>query len=213
MKRCFIVAWAILCVAAAPGAARGGQLSLHVGPVNGDPSSFPRPGLNFVDLTFTETGVPEDERLYSYDIAMRIVPPSGPHPACFQFVSGPGAVTIPPANFVLPQPPPAELTIIEAVSDSLQVNVTAEGATGDIDTGDTALRVYFTYQPMGTIGIYHLTFDPNNTVFASSEVRAIPVAVAESSLICWPEPAAVALLPPIAVLGLRPPRLRASKTS
>ena len=122
------------------------------------------------------------------------------------FVTGPGAAAIPPENFVLPSPPPATLTVLESTPDRLLFNVTSGRDSGDINQGDVAARVFYTVDPAAGPGTYRILFDPNFTVFSSSNPNFDPLIFADATdagVIFVPEPSGLALLAAAGVLTLR----------
>ena len=71
------------------------------------------------DLVFNVNGSAEHEQLFTYDIDLLM--DRGGRAGGVSLVTGPGAVAIPPENFVLPATPPAMLSVLEKHSGTPRV--------------------------------------------------------------------------------------------
>jgi hypothetical protein len=179
------------------------ELSLRIGPQRGvlDALLFPPQGRQFFDLVFEETGPPENEGLFAYDLALRVVRPGG--------IGGgmrlDGAER-PPDNFVLDVPSGSLFSVAESDADYLLINVASNEELTDINTGDKAARVFYTLEP-GAWGNYWLVFDPDSTVFGSADPDQpieIPVDLTDAGVLLWvPEPSGLSLLGVASLVALR----------
>jgi hypothetical protein len=179
-------------------------------------ADHPSPGVpHYFDLVFRETGQPQNEGLFSYDVGVRLVRPhplqAGPD---LRLLTGVAAVTIPPDNFVLPPTAePATVSVIESDANHVIFNITSGsrdpndlGSLGDINTGDKAARIWYVVDPGTPQATYRLRLDPTLTEFGSNHPNfplEIPVDFGDEGVIVTPEPSAVALLPATALLALR----------
>ena len=157
-------------------------------------------GRNFVDLVFTETAPTENEGLFAYDIAARIVRPGG--------VTGGvnlAGIERPGDNYVLDVPSGSTFSVAENTANNVLANVSSNNDLADITTGKKAARIFYTIAPDAAPGIYRLAFDPASTVFGSGDPNhSLEIAVALSDTdIVVPEPAGLALLGVASLLTLR----------
>jgi hypothetical protein len=178
--------WTVVCLAATAAclvvAPRVAGAALVLG-IEGDGSCTP--GEHFVDLVFTETGGPDNESLFSYDLSLTLEPVSGPAGG----VSFTGAA-VPPDHFVLDVPSGAIFRVGRLTPDSLLINVASNEDPADITTGSKAARIFYTIGALPPDG-YRIAFDPAETNFASIDPDRpldIPVDVSDAGLIICPEP-------------------------
>jgi hypothetical protein len=213
MKRLRIVVAFLVGSCLLPCAARG-ALSLGIVPS----ATFPPPGVPFstplpMDLIFHETGTVEREGLFTYDIALDLVPPGGSAPLGVRFMTGPSAVqVVDPAAIARTnaagQPAEPSITVLESTPQRLLFNITSAGELSDIDDGEIGARVFYTFEPGGRIGYYRVLFDAQNTVFGSGDPNlplSIPVALIDAvpGIFYPPEPSTLALVGMASVLTLR----------
>ena len=215
MRRTARLVVSCLALLALPCPARA-DLSLQLGPrygpfVNDYEIELP-PGPRFFDIRFNETGRVEREGLFTYDIGLRVEARPGTEGA-LRLLTGDAAVAVPPEipgdDFVLPAAPPPMLTIVESDPDHLIFNVTmASGGVPlpDIDQGERAARVFFTFAPDAPLGLYRVLADRDITVFGSGDPNlplVIDVETTDAFVIRIPEPGALSLLAASAPFALR----------
>jgi hypothetical protein len=204
----------LACVAAAlalmPAGARG-DLALQIGPSRGPQAVdvfIDRPGTYSLDLVFNESGAPQNEGLFTYEVGIRVVRPVGVTDGV-RLLTGAAAFQVSP-NFVFPGTPPPEVVLLESTADYLHLAVTSgqDPPTGlaDINSGDTAGRVFFVVEPAWPPGQYWLEFEPADTSFLSGDPSLpleILVDVSDRGVLGVPEPTGVATLAAAGVLMLR----------
>jgi hypothetical protein len=206
MKR-FGIGLVIACAVALGPADVSAALSLQFGNGNGPLGRVigplpPPGGPYFVDLVFVETGAPDDEGLFAYDLGVNATP-GGP-------VRLIGAEK--PDNWVFTNPN-AALIVAQATPSRLIINATdaAPGDLPDITTGMKAARVLYTIDcDRATTFFSTVGLDPQITVFGSGDPNhdlEIPVSTADGTAFICPEPTGVTLLGVAALLGLRRRRL------
>ena len=205
-----------------PRAACGAERSLNFvaepSGVGSPPSAVafhPSSGVpHYFDLVFRETGEPQDDGLFSYDVAVRLVRPHARSSPDLRLLTGAAAVTIPPDRFVLPPTAePATVSVLESDADHVLFNITSGSrdpqdldALGDINTGDKAARIWYVVEPGTPEATYRLRLDPTVTIFGSANPNLpleIPVGIGDEGVIVTPEPTALALLSAGALLALR----------
>jgi len=207
------VVWFVALVSL-PSAARAAlslQLGESYGPLSIDPIRVSPEGLNYFDIRFNETGTVNREGLFAYDIALRVERPAGVTRG-LRLLTGESAVAVPPRipadDFVLPAVPPPQLMILESDPNHLTFDVLTltESDFPDIDQGERAARIFWTWEPFAPEGIYRIVVDPEITVFASGEPELplrIEVETTDAFVVFFPEPGAVSLLAIAAPFALR----------
>jgi hypothetical protein len=200
---------------ALPGAARA-DLSLQLGEAYGpnaiDPIRVSPEGPYYFDIRFNETGAVQREGLFTYDVGLRVQRPAGVTRG-LRLLTGDAAVAVPPeipgGDFVLPATPPPLLTVIESDADHVIFNVTMavpDAPLPDIDQGERAARVYWTWEPFAPEGVYRVLADPDITAFGSGDPNlplAIEVEMTDAFVVFLPEPGALSLLAAAAPFALR----------
>ena len=209
------VAGAILGVPA--GLVRGAALSLQLGPSQGgydNPIPTPLETPLPLDLVFHETGPAQNEGLFVYDIRLELVSPAGSGPLGVTFVTGPSAVQIvDPAAIARRNasgaPAEPSIMILQSTPEVLWFDVVSAGELSDINEGDIAARVFYTYHLGGRPNDYLIVVDEDedHTVFASGDPRLpirIDVDYPDVGRIFYPpEPSCVSLLAMAGLMGLR----------
>jgi hypothetical protein len=188
----------------APAVARA-DLSLRFGDGNGPlgrPVGPPPPpaGPYFVDLVFVETGTPDDEGLFAYDIGVDATP-GGP-------VRLVGAQK--PDNWVFTNRN-ASLVLFEEATPSRLIVSAADVSGGerlkDVTTGMEAARILYTIDCDAATRLDStVSLDREITAFASGDPNhnpEIPVDVSDAATFVCPEPAGLIALPLAAALGRR----------
>ena len=165
----------------------------------------PATRTGYVDLVFNETGAPDNEGLFAYDIAASLRRPNG--------VTGGVNLTgieRPPENFVLDVPSGSTFSVAESTANNVLANVSSNNDLADIITGKKAARIRYTVAPNTPFGFYTLVLDPNNTVFGSGDPnRELQIIVdLRDTDILIPEPSGLALLGAAGLLALRRRRVR-----
>jgi hypothetical protein len=182
MKR-FVLALSC-ALAMVPGVASA-ALSINIGPdVLGYPGSS-----GYFDLVFNETGTPEDEGLFAYDLylvrdrpGINLIRAEKPDNWVF---------TAPVAEFQEAGPEFSNkpgLIVVNAIGYLLS-------ASEDIVSGTKAARVYYTIDPDAPPGVYRIGLDPASTLFVSGDTGAvIPIDIADRGTVTvWPEPTGLSL--------------------
>ena len=211
----FTLACAAGAVLWVPGAAPA-ALSLQIGPSRGGYDGPPIPPQFDVplplDLIFHETGGVQREGLFSYDVALDLLAPGGSGPLGVRLVTGPSAVQLGPNPTIARtdasgNPAEPSVTILESTPQRLVFNVTSPGALSDIDEGETAGRIFYTYHAGGRPFDYHIVADPVYSVFGSGDPElaiSIDVAFPDVGRIFYPpEPSSLSLLAMAGLMGLR----------
>jgi hypothetical protein len=192
-----------------------GALSLQIGPQEGpdahDQTLFPSDGLQFLDLIFHETGGVQPEGLFTYDIGLYVVRPSGATGGLNLGTTpvggnGAGAVALAP-NPVFNTGSPPSIQVSESTPSRLVFNVTSGGDLNDIDEGESAARIFYSVDRTVPLGLYRLAFDPDYTVFGSGDPNlplSIDIALTDFGVIDYiPEPGSLCLLGVAGLLALR----------
>jgi hypothetical protein len=202
-----------------PGVASA-ALSLQMGPqvgsnspANNDATLLPivNAGQNFIDLIFHETGTPQPEGLFTYDIAVNLVRPAGQTGGISLNTAAPnsngaGAIAQAP-NPVFNTGSAPSMQITESSPTRLVFNVTSGGDLNDIDDGESAARIFYTVADGVNPGVYRLQFDAENSVFGSGDPTlplSIDVALTDQGVLqIVPEPGTLSLLGVAGLLALR----------
>ena len=188
------------------------QLGESYGPNTIDPIRVSPEGPFYFDIRFNETGAVEREGLFTYDVGLRVQRPAGVTRG-LRLLTGDAAVAVPPeipgGDFVLPAVPPPSLVIIESDADHVIFNVTMavpDAPLPDIDQGERAARIFWTWEPFAPEGMYRVLADPDITAFGSGDPNlplAIEVEMTDAFVVIAPEPGAVSLLAVAAPFALR----------
>jgi hypothetical protein len=199
-------------LAACPAAARA-TLALRLGSEYGatlpDAFVWPSSGEHYFDLVFEETGAPQDERLFAYDLQIE---PTRPGVRLLRAEKPEGWVfTDPAASFVQAQATASKI-VVNAINEPTGAHLS------DITTGSRAARVWYTVEAGSDYGGYGIALNEQFTVFSSGDPnrpRVIPVLLSDYGVVIYvPEPGGMAALGGAAVPGLllrrraRPPRRR-----
>ena len=202
MKR-FGIGLVIACATVLAPAVASAALALRFdggnGPLSGP--TIPGPGPYFVDLVLVETGTPDNEGLFAYDLGL-VTTAGGP--VRFTGAQKPDnwVFTAPDATFT-----PAEVTANRVIINAVSTLQSGPDQLINITTGAKAARIHYTIDcDTATTPISRVSLDPNITVFGSGDPNhELEIAVDDSdgrTFVC-PEPAALALLPLGGLLALR----------
>jgi hypothetical protein len=161
-------------------------------------------GTKFLDLIFSEFNPTENEGLFAYDLALRVVRPAGvPAGSGLRL----GGAERPSDNYVLDVPSGSTFTVAENNAEHLLVNVASNNDLADITTGKKAARIFYTVDPGAIPGDYKIVFDTASTVFGSGEPNRdlnIQVTLTDAGVIrVVPEPATLSVLGITGLLALR----------
>lgn len=200
---------AVALLAVWPCASRG-ALSLRIGANAGDAVDgffLTAPGPHSLDLTFVETGPPEDEGLFSYDLSVRLVRPPGVTGGV-RLVTGPDVFSTASPDFVFRPGDAPAVQVLEGDADHVRLSVTSgtdpPGGLADVHTGDTAGRLFFLVDAGAPSGPYRVVFESDTLFYSADPGRPleVPVDLSDAGVIQVPEPAGCALLAAAAALVL-----------
>jgi hypothetical protein len=154
----------------------------------------PGSGEHFFDPTFTEAPPAQNEGLYAYDLMVR-----APQPGITLLRAEK------PDDWVLGDVG-SSFTVTEATADHLSISALSNNDLYDITTGKKAARIYYGVDAGTLPGLYRITPDPSDVIFAGGNPsgRDIVVEVTDPGVVrVTPEPSGLAVLGATAAFALR----------